>query len=336
MKKYWLHNPLFDSVFLIAPPFLVLLSVFVFQEKITYWEAQFPFWTWLIFIVFIDVAHVYATLFKTYFNPLERQKFKKELRYIPFVCFGIGVFLYGLGYQIFWSVLAYIAVFHFIRQQYGFLKLYLKNESHTQIRLETLAIYNATIYPMCYWFFAPKKNFNWFVENEFLTFENDGMLQFLKVIYLSVIVIYSVYLLRNYIIHNIFNLPKVLLVLGTYLSWYMGIVYYNNDLIFTALNVVSHGIPYIGLVFINQKNQRHLNWIPKINHWKGITFYLGLLLVLAFTEELAWELGVWQEHFNIDSLGFLSQYQILLVPLLMVPQFTHYVLDGIIWKKPVN
>ena len=333
MKKYWLHNSLFDTIFLLSPPFVVLLALFAFQSKISYLETHYSFWTWLFFIVCIDVAHVYATLFKTYFNPNERNRLKKELTYIPLLCFCISFFLYSLGYQLFWSVLAYIAVFHFIRQQYGFLRLYLRKETNNIPFIEHLTIYNATIFPMCYWFFGPKRHFDWFVENEFIQIESPKWLAVLTILYWGILISYLFYIFYSSIKFKTINVPKLILVLGTYSSWYMGIVYFNNDFAFTALNVVSHGIPYIGLIFINQRKEEHLKWIPKINHWKGIAFYLGLLLILAFAEELIWELSVWQEHFNWDFLDIPSKWQFFLVPLLMVPQFTHYVLDGIIWKK---
>ena len=333
MKKYWLNTPFFDSIFILSPPFIVLLLITIFQEKINYWQEEYPFWIWLFFIVFIDVAHVYATLFKTYFNPTERERLKKPLTLVPIVCLIIGILLFSLGIKIFWSVLAYVAVFHFIRQQYGFMKLYLKSEENTNRYIENLSIYNATLYPMLYWFLSPKKNFNWFTDNEFLKYENHFVLHIITAFYFVIIVGYALYIIKNYIQFSQFNLPKILLVTGTYLSWYMGIVYYNNDLIFTALNVVSHGVPYIGLVYINQKKENHLKFIPKLVYLKGLVFFLGVILLLAFLEEYLWEVFVWNENFESSSYSYFKNWHFLLVPLLMVPQFTHYVLDGIIWKR---
>lgn len=41
---------------------------------------------------------------------------------------------------------------------------------------------------------------------------------------------------------------------------------------------------------------------------------------------------VWNEQFTLaDSAGF-ENWHFLLVPFLVVPQFTHYLLDGFIWK----
>lgn len=333
MKKYWLNTPFFDSVFILSPPFAVLLLITVFQKKINHWQEEYPFWIWLIFIVFIDVAHVYATLFKTYFNPVERQRLKKSLIFVPIVCFIVGVLLFNFGIKIFWSFLAYVAVFHFIRQQYGFMKLYLKSEENTNRYIENLTIYNATLYPMLYWFLSPKKNFNWFTDNEFFKYENLFLLKIITIFYCVIIAVYALYSIKNYIKYRQFNLPKILLVIGTYISWYMGIVYYNNDFIFTAFNVVSHGIPYMGLVYFNQKHENHLKFIPKLIYLKGLAFFISVILLLAFLEEYLWEVFVWNENFESIYYNYFKEWHFLVVPLLMVPQFTHYILDGIIWKR---
>jgi hypothetical protein len=40
----------------------------------------------------------------------------------------LGLILYQFGSLTFWSVLALVAVFHFIRQQYGFMRIYARFE----------------------------------------------------------------------------------------------------------------------------------------------------------------------------------------------------------------
>ncbi|MCL9807148.1 hypothetical protein NAT51_16560 [Flavobacterium amniphilum] len=334
MKKFWIHKAGFDLVFIISPPFLVLGFVLLFQDKIQFWQENYSFLTWLILIVFIDVAHVYATLYKTYFSESGRKYYQKKLLYVPLFCFGVSLFLYALGYQVFWSVLAYVAVFHFIRQQYGFMRLYARNEPQVKKWIDNLAIYNATVYPMLFWFFSPKRNFTWFVENEFLGFPSETIVDGLTFGYFLVITAYVLYVLFRFVKYNQFNLPKYLLILGTYLSWYFGIVYFNNDLVFTLLNVVSHGIPYIALMYFNQRTENHLKFLPKLSTIGGLMVFLFVFLLLAVLEEFLWEIFVWNENISVFStVSWLEEWQILVVPLLMVPQFTHYVLDGIIWKK---
>jgi hypothetical protein len=55
---------------------------------------------------------------------------------------------------------------------------------------------------------------------------------------------------------------------------------------------------------------------------------------MAFVEELLWDNGVWQERtWLFGSFAALHEADSFLVPLLAVPQITHYVLDGFIWKR---
>jgi hypothetical protein len=61
-------------------------------------------------------------------------------------------------------------------------------------------------------------------------------------------------------------------------------------------------------------------------------FFIVFLFAIAFFEEYVWEIFVWNEQFSFRGSDF-SNWQFLLVPLLTVPQFTHYILDGFIWKS---
>src|SRR4051812_28486274 len=123
MQQPWIHKAQTDNVFILAPSFFVVAVVVIFQDWIRAVEDHYSFYTWLFLIVFVDVAHVYATLFKTYLVPGELSRRRTLLIALPIVCFVIGMLLFCFGSHVFWSVLAYVAVFHFIRQQYGFMRL---------------------------------------------------------------------------------------------------------------------------------------------------------------------------------------------------------------------
>lgn len=333
MKQPWIHKPKTDGIFILAPSFLVLLIVFLFHNQLLQIEKNHSFYVWLILIVGIDVAHVYATLFKTYFVKENFAESKKLLISLPIICFVIGLILFSFGNLVFWSFLAYVAVFHFVRQQYGFMRLYARNEEKTKLNVfvDNLIIYNATLFPMLFWFFSNSRKFNWFVENEFFMFENLGLVRYLNYLYFLTIGLYFCKIICLFITKREFNTPKNLLIIGTYLSWYFGIVYYNNDLIFTLLNVVSHGIPYLALVYFKELETTKIHWLKGISNTKKIVIFLAFLLLIAFLEEFFWEIFVWQENITFN-FNFSDNWQIILVPLLTVPQFTHYLLDGFIWK----
>jgi len=336
MQQPWIHKAKADSVFILAPSFVVVAIVFVFQDWLTKIESDYSFYTWLFLIVFIDVAHVYATLFKTYLLKSEFQKRKRLLVALPVICFFSGMLLFACGSLMFWSVLAYVAVFHFIRQQYGFMRLYARKEVKTKagIYSDNIVIYTATGYPMLYWFLSSPRKFNWFVAHEFFRMENQFVLFILGWIYAAILAFYIIRTIYKSVKEHYFNIPKHAIIVGTALSWYFGIVYFNNDLVFTVLNVVSHGIPYMALVYLKEidgKPKEELGVLTELKRFKGILMYVAILLLIAFSEEYLWEILVWNEHFSFHLDA--SPWQIILVPLLTVPQFTHYLLDGFIWKS---
>ncbi|MES2486647.1 MAG: hypothetical protein V4581_11970 [Bacteroidota bacterium] len=338
MKQPWIHKAKTDSLFILSPPFIILAVVFFCQGWLQQLEANYSFYTWLFFVVFIDVAHVYATLFKTYLVPKAFNERKRLLIILPIICFAIGLVLFLLGSRVFWVTLAYVAVFHFIRQQYGFMRLYSRMEPKTRLNvfMDNLTIYAATLYPMAYWFMSPPRNFNWFMENEFFTWQNPQLLQILGYIYWIIMGVYIVRVLYAFIKNKYFNIPKNAIVFGTAASWYFGIVYFNNDLIFTMLNIVSHGIPYMALIYlreIKQAKQPTPGILQYLNNHKGILLYVVILVAFAFSEEYLWEIMVWNERFTSGFSTAFASWQFLLVPLLVVPQFTHYILDGFIWKS---
>ena len=337
MKQPWIHNAKTDGWLILAPPFLILIVVFLFQHHLQELENRYSFYTWLFLIVFIDVAHVYSTLFKTYF--IRKEVRKRRLLYygIPALSWILGLLLYQFGSLAFWSVLALIAVFHFIRQQYGLMRIYARSEPGGYgKRLDAIAVYAATIYPVLYWFKTPRA-FNWFVKDEFNWLKNlPDYRNMITILYFSIVLAWMIKTVYEIVIRRRFNLPKFALITGTGLSWYFGIVYFNNDLIFTFLNVISHGIPYVALIYIReikQKESSELNRLSVFQSAFGIFLFIAVILGFAFFEELIWEILVWNEHFSLNIRVSENWFQFL-IPLLVVPQLTHYLLDGFIWRKP--
>jgi hypothetical protein len=142
-----------------------------------------------------------------------------------------------------------------------------------------------------------------------------------------------------------FNVPRIAIIVGTITSWYFGIVYYNGDMAFTLLNVVSHGIPYMALVWIfgekqvKRSPQSSSAFLRKVFTTYGLVIFLGIIFILAFVEEGLWDMTVWKEHVNIFSIFHFTDVNLddrilsFVVPLLALPQITHYIIDGFIWKR---
>jgi hypothetical protein len=68
----------------------------------------------------------------------------------------------------FFGLFGLYRVFHFIPQQYGFMRLYARNEPKKWGSIDNLIIYTATAIPCCFGFIAYEK-VQLFVANEFLS-----------------------------------------------------------------------------------------------------------------------------------------------------------------------
>nr|WP_262908041.1 hypothetical protein [Hymenobacter sp. 15J16-1T3B] len=326
-----------------APPFLALLLVLLLPPAFRS-SPQMPVLGWVVLVLFIDVAHVYSTLFRTYLDPVRRLRQRRLYWLVPLGCYAAGVALHHVSGLLFWRVLAYLAVFHFVRQQYGFLRLYARHEPAARSRwLDTAVIYAATLYPLLYWHLSAPRNFNWFVDGDFVQRDWPAGRAVATVAYAGLLLAYGAKELRQGLTTRRVNLPRNLLVLGTAASWYVGIVLCNGDLAFTLLNVVSHGIPYLALVWASGHEPRPGQRATRRGVWAGRygwMLFLGLILVLAYLEEGAWDGLVWREHGGVfgwfQQLPHVVETPLLawLVPLLALPQATHYVLDGFIWRRP--
>lgn len=343
----WLARPIIDTVFILSPPFLCLLVIIAFPGVFQN-NTNLPDYWWVVLVLLVDVAHVYSTLYRTYFSRQAFRKFKVQLIFIPILAFVLGSGVYLFSAIWFWRLLAYLAVFHFVRQQYGFMQLYSRDDTTSSIAryIDKTVIYAATIYPMLYWHLVPKRNFNWFVENEFLHYSGSGLLTGISIVYWLIV---SVYLVKEILLSlqtSRFNIPKNLVIIGTLISWYFGIIYFNGDLSFSLLNVVSHGIPYMALIWIVGKKevkQDHTGRFLKAFFGQyGIVLFLGLIFLLAYLEEGLWDMAVWKEHKNIFHIFHAVNLDVersmlaFIVPFLALPQITHYVIDGFIWKRNQN
>lgn len=344
-KPAWIHSAWYDSLFILAPPFLCLLIIAMFPGFFQPDGAENE-WVWFALVLCVDVGHVYSTIYRTYFDKEIISRNKTFFYLSPLLIYIVGVVMHSISPLLFWRAMAYLAVFHFVRQQYGFMRLYTRNEEKgISTRIDALMIYASTLYPLLYWHFSGKQLFNWFVEGDFVYFNSPAIIPFFTVIYLAIVVIYIGKELRMFYLAKNLNVPKNMLIAGTALSWYFGIVYFKGDLTFTLLNVVSHGIPYYALVWAHGRKKssaaapQSFQWLRKVFQPRNVVIYIGILLLLAYAEEMIWDGFIWKEHFSIfptsASLPDITGDKMLMslcIPLFALPQLLHYFIDGFIWK----
>lgn len=341
-KHNWIGAPMAELLFVLLVPFACSLALLLLPNSVLH--NSLPASLWLALVVFVDVGHVYSTFYRTY---ADREKVKAQATLylgLPVLLFVLGVLLHSVSPWLFWRAMAYLAVFHFVRQQYGFFKIYVRKNDFPgwKVKLDKLSIYAATLLPVAYWHFAANRNFNWFVKGDFFVSGGNPLLaQASQVLFYAMV---GVYLLSEIYIasrQQSINLQKNAIFAGTALSWYLGIVYFNSDFAFTLLNVLCHGIPYIALVWVHGKKtaSRPDAGLPaKLFKTYALPLFLLPLLAIAYFEEGLWDALVWKE--NADLFPLFNRVDLapgrallnLLVPLLSLPQLFHYVIDGFIWK----
>jgi len=369
----WLFSPAVDLAAFLGSA-VAALALLAVGASIGVLNSDSPEWTWITAILLIDVAHVYATGFRVYANREDFQDRKWLFLLTPVLAFLIGWAIYSEGSggpMRFWRILAYMAVFHFVRQQYGWVALYRSKageQSPTGRWIDTAAIYLATIYPLVWWHSHLPRNFWWFLNEDFAK-APEVAARILEPFYWTALAFYFGRSLMRGLKQNEWNPGKDIVVATTAVCWHIGIITFNSDFAFTVTNVIIHGVPYFVLVYwyryrperarpplvvrpsggepVSGGLEKHARTPPegvtpnensRPKTLRRVAFFLGTLWLLAFVEELLWDRGVWHERSWLFGSAWRQseQLQSVLVPLLAVPQITHYILDGFIWKRRSN
>jgi hypothetical protein len=301
-----------------------------------------PEWTWITGVLLVDVAHVWSTAFVVYLDPVERRRRPVLHVAVPLAAFAAGIALYACGEAVFWRALAYLAVFHFIRQQYGWVMLYRARNGERDARgrwLDGATIYAATLYPLIVWHTRLPRAFSWMKQDDFVSGLPPAIATVAGWIYAA--------LLASYIARAVIARPvawgKHVVVAATAACWYVGIVATNADYAFTVTNVFIHGVPYLTLIYLYARAASRepgsrggaTAWL--LDRRRGLIVFCTTLWAIAYLEELIWDRAIWHDRSWLFGAGFdIGGAAIFLVPLLAVPQLSHYVLDGFLWRRNAN
>jgi hypothetical protein len=343
-KGRWLFGARLDLAVFVLPA-LVALAVVALAPALDL-PRETPDSAWIVLVLMVDVAHVWSTAFVTYLDPAELRRRPFLYAAVPIAGYAAGLALYAAGgAALFWRALAYLAVFHFVRQQYGWVALYrARNDERDRAGalVDGATIYAATLYPLLWWHTAPTRAFSWFVPGDFATGLPDVIASIAAVLYVAILLTY----VARAIVHARTHAPswgKHLVVATTVACWYTGIIATDGDLTFTVTNVLIHGIPYAALVFVYGRAVAAADPVTADGPGarllaRGALVFIASLWAVAYLEELFWDRAVWHDRPQLfgGDLGLGDGAHAYLVPLLAVPQLTHYVLDGFLWRRSQN
>lgn len=342
----WLVSARFDLAIFALPALVALALVPVGRL----FEGQLPLPMWVVAVLAIDVAHVYATLFVTYLDPTARARLRGWLVAAPIAAFGVGLFAISVSTAAFWTLLAYVAVFHFVRQQYGWVALYQRREADLptwERSLDRGAVYVATVYPVLWWHANLPRRYHWFVPGDFVSgLVPDGALAIGGAAYVALLGAFGLTQAARLATGRRVTLGKVVVVATTAACWGVGIIATNTDWAFTVTNVILHGVPYTAFVWFRaygaaaSRNGAHSTSDPgprpRARPALPLAAFALALVGFAYAEELAWDRLVWHEAsilFPLPAVALSDAWGRIAVALLAVPQFAHYILDARIWRR---
>lgn len=355
-KKWTLYSPIFDSFFFFSP--FVATYIFVkicelYFPAIIYPENS-PVWFFVFAIVF-DVGHVWWTLYRGY---LQNHIFSKHWRLLIGVpIFSVITLAILTSIKVPWydpfyvplAFLAYIAVFHFIKQQVWFVLLYGKMDENLDTmeyisrKIDTIITWVVTGFPFLYWIMHYETvSLTWFTPWEYIFLSSivpkTELIWIIYVIWCILYIIFQILLIFRWVQPNPL---KYLYIIGTAYIWYNGMVTYNSIIIFWFGNILLHGLNYYGIIIgSTYHNSNYGKLIQSIK--KSWILYFSMIIICSlilfgYIEEFFWNQFIWREKTIIFSDFFYNIWYnqsilILIVSILGSIQLTHYILDRYIWR----
>jgi hypothetical protein len=324
-----------DFWLILFPPFLGAGLLLAFPD---FFNRPTPMVMGLILNIALAIGHQFSMGFRTYFDFDELKQRPILYAAVPVVSFLLAFFLFDFGDLVYWRVISYIAIIHFVRQQYGFMAIYRKpslNVPDPFAFLDTLFIYTSMAYPLLYEHMHAPRRYSWADIDVIVPLYFGSAEKFFLPTFLVIATAYFTKELFLYFRTRFFNLEKNLVIVGTALVWYVGLVATNADFSFFFSTQLMHSVPYIALVWMY--GNKKYNGKKLIFTYKAIPLYLGAILTLAY-----FETGLWSSYAGDDLKPYFEIFtqfgqldpKILrwLVPLITVPQLTHYFLDAYIWR----
>ncbi|HPA51640.1 MAG TPA: hypothetical protein PLP50_08560 [Thermoanaerobaculia bacterium] len=348
----WLFSRRAD-VLLFGGPALVSLLFLAGGARLGLLDGDLPVPLWLLLVVGVDVAHVWSTGWRVYADTEELRRRPALTLGLPAAAYAAGVVLFTAGDLVFWRVLAYLATFHFVRQQYGWVALYRRKSGENaeegaawERRLDAAVVYGATLAPLVWWHARLPRRFHWLIAGDYAAGLPAWAGPAALAAFETVFALWVGKEARRLATGRPVSWGKVLVVVTTALVWHLGIVVFDSDYAFAVTNVLVHGVPYFGLVLQSVRSSAAARAAagrkPVLADLgaRHAALFMAPLLLLAFLEEWGWDLLVWHENGALFPGGAIDPGPLLLsllVPLLALPQATHYLLDAWIWKvKPEN
>ena len=350
-SKAFLFSPFLDSAAFLLP---IALAAALSPFALMLHKDHVPLSAHFCLVIATDVAHVWGTAFRTYLD--RRELLRRPWLYLlcpPAAFLGSFTLHYVGSPQIFWTAMSYYAMYHFVKQDFGLVALFVARAgvrpSKHQMTLEKYTVYAAAAFPVLIWHAQPTEAFRWFNGGEQFVFTTPASavrpLLALYVLAACHYVFWEVWFNRH---GRPVNWGKLFVMAGTWVTWGLGTLCDKEVLTLAWLNLF-HGIPFMVMVGVYCR-KRWAALPPSACTDRVVVLltrqwylFVPCLISLALVEDVLWDVFVWQDYvprlwdrYFYTVEGELPEldafWTSVATAALSVPQIVHYILDGYIWR----
>lgn len=307
-----------DFSFFALPGLAALAFVMLFPEV-----ASNSVLYLLIAVGFIESGHVYSTFWRTYFHRDERNSssFYLVVPLVIFMVFAIWMYLGRVGL---WSFVAYANIFHHVRQYYGFGRWYQGLNRRFAFHSD-IFLYALCALPILAYHFKPGAIGGYYSDKDLFLFPSESIYWAVSATYASCWLAWTLVESRElrYGRREWNRIASVALPAVLY-----GACFYLGNNVATILTplVISHGVAYFGVMGDS---------LTKTQEKRFPTFARALMVVIA-TALVAGGFEFYADENWIDfrDSGPGGSWVVALVTgLYLVPLFSHFVFDAVIWRR---
>lgn len=308
---------------------IYFLFTFIDKTQVIQLPKNPPFlymlWGWII----VDGSHVYSSLLVTYTDKDMVRQLRPYLWGIPIAIMAAAFTLSFTGQsQYFYYFLAYVAMIHFIRQEFGWMKIASKLDSQAPKWLfytDVGTSYAMTILPLL-WTIRETVVAQWYRPGDVLGVPLFVAEWALKLFWPIVSIFLAANAYQTYKTKT-FNLSKMLVFLNTLFGWYIAKTFIQNPYMAGWFFIFHHGIPYYFIVFKTERVSSNVGWLQALGKFKFPVMYLGCVIIF-YCFLMGHSGNSFIASLKKDPFLFSLVYCIS-----VMPQMTHFILDGMIWKK---
>lgn len=342
----WFHSWYGDLLGLHLVPLIAVLLAFFDLPPFNIYLRD---WTEVIvWIIVLDWAHIFAQWHRIYCNPLET----KMLKWIYPISFFLlvpclTVVLHYSGRIPVETFLIYFVVYHFIKQNYGYIRVYSKTDGPKQkyeMWLETLLIYLSMALPVLYWHLSfPYDLFTWVK-----FFPKWGPINLfltpLLILYILCWVSYLVMEVRRSLRNNQINIPKNLSILSAAVGWGAITLLSESPMLVYFTVVLAHDLSYTTFVwFIGRRDQKMISGKIPWRSWSSVPGFFMYLLAIVVVSQFVLLLHHRFAGSSYPNLVFGNYMEAVKVgnkwmtdlgfAIFFATQAHHYFIDRYLWKK---